>query len=160
MSGEQHNTYVSWTFLAYALFQSFIVLLIGAIFALVFMMGMGDPEFPAPIMALAFGFALIIHILMTIPSFIAWFAVRAKKPWARTISIVAAALAAINAPIGTAACVYALWFFLGDEWKKVYSQQPEMLAPPEPYSFASGDAGFGTSSKEPDFTFRQPPDWR
>jgi hypothetical protein len=31
-----------------------------------------------------------------------------------------AAVSAMSAPFDTAACVYALWFFLGDRWKEVY----------------------------------------
>ncbi|QQS32688.1 MAG: hypothetical protein IPM50_13670 [Acidobacteriota bacterium] len=160
MSGEQHNTYVSWTFLGYALFQSFIILFIGAIFLLAVLMGAEDPDFPAPLMAVVFAFVLLIHTLMTAPSFIAWYAIRGKKSWARVAAIIAAALAAMNAPIGTAAAVYSLWFFVGEEWKKVYSRQPEMLAPPGPYSFTDSDPGFNRSENEPDHSFRHPPDWR
>jgi hypothetical protein len=157
MSGDQHNTYVSWAFLAYALFQSLIILFIGALFGFVLLMGAGDADFPAPLMALIFAFAMFIHVVMTLPSFIAWRAMKGKRPWARTAAIIAAALAAMNAPFGTAAAVYALWYFVGDEWKTVYSRTPEMLPAPEPYSFA---ADAGTASKKPDLTFRQPPDWR
>lgn len=157
MTGEQHNTYVSWTFLAYALFQSFIILFIGAMFLLALLLGADDADFPAPLIAVVFAFVLMIHIVMTAPSFIAWYAMRGKKSWARVAAMIAAALAAMNAPIGTAAAVYALWFFVGEEWKGAYSKTPEMLAAPEPYSFASGT---GTESREPDLTFRHPPDWR
>ncbi|MBX3293761.1 MAG: hypothetical protein KF881_12815 [Acidobacteria bacterium] len=160
MSGEQHNTYVSWTFLAYALFQSFVILLIGAIFLLALLMGADDADFPAPLMAVVFAFVLMIHIFMTAPSFIAWYAMRGKKSWARVAAIIAAALAAMNAPVGTAAAVYSLWFFVGEEWKKVYSRHPEMLASPQAYSFSEGNPGGNASSNEPDFSFRQPPDWR
>jgi len=49
----------------------------------------------------------------------AW-ALLKKKPWARVAGIVGAVVSAMSVPFGTAACVYALWFFLGEHWKEVY----------------------------------------
>jgi hypothetical protein len=157
MSGDRHNTYISWAFLAFALFQSLIILFIGMLFALVLLLGSSDADLSAPVLALVFAFVMFIHVMMTLPSFIAWRAMKHKRPWARTAAIIAAALAAMNAPIGTAVAVYALWFFVGDEWKSVYEMVPEQLPSPEPYSFASA---YDTASNEVDFALRHPPDWR
>lgn len=64
----------------------------------------------------------LFQAMFAVPAFVAAFALFKKRPWARTASIVAAALAAMNVPVGTLACVYAFWFFLGENWKNVYQQ--------------------------------------
>src|SRR5689334_12708123 len=74
-----------------------------------------------------FGFTLIamaiINAIFAVPSAVAGYAVLKKRSWARTASIVAAVIAGMNFPVGTAACVYALWFFFGENWKEVYTDE-------------------------------------
>jgi len=70
----------------------------------------------------------------------------------------------MNVPIGTAACVYAFWFFMGENWKSVY--QPEFaFKPSEPKTIARGDesrwTGYYTDEKgEVRYQPVEPPDWR
>ena len=44
-------------------------------------------------------------------------------PGARLAGIVGGVVSAASFPIGTAACVYAMWFFFGENWKSVYYEQ-------------------------------------
>ena len=122
MTPEEHNKYISWTFLANGVFQ-----LVMLAFVLVFMFlwlrfAPGGSDFSAGFFAFVFGFASIINLVLLSPNFVAYYALKNRKPWARIASIVAAVLSAMNVPVGTAACVYALWFFFGDEWKAIYAE--------------------------------------
>ena len=114
-----------------------------------------------------FGFISLLYIVLGLPSLIAAYGLRKKKKWARIAAIVAGVVSAMNVPIGTAACLYAMWFFLGgDNWKEVY---PEV-------AFAKDEkaetlrlaheretrwTGYQTDEKgELHFNTVDPPDWR
>lgn len=55
----------------------------------------------------------------------------------RTLGIVASILCLMSFPLGTALGVYGLWFFFGDEGKRLYSQGmiPAHNPPPPPNSW-------------------------
>ncbi len=169
MTNEQHNSYLSWAFIAHGTFQMLMGLLMLA-FMSMFLFIPDDPgpggAPPAVFFGIMFGFIFIFQLAFALPSFIAAYGLRKKKHWARMASIVASVLAAMNVPIGTAACVYALWFFLGDNWKEVY---------PEAASNKDGEVktlqlahdrdtrwtGYQTNEKgEVIFNPVDPPDWR
>lgn len=115
-----------------------------------------------------FGFTLItmaiINAIFAIPSAVGGYAVLKKRSWARTASIVAAVIAGMNFPIGTAACVYALWFFFGENWKEVYTDEQFVR---EPRQIAYGVETQRAAYEEAERTGREtrfdpynPPDWR
>ena len=123
MTNEQHNRYVAYSFLGYLGFQLFWTLLMMAMMYFMFTSMPGRPGDPGPPMeffGIMFVFMAIIQIIFTGPAAIAAWAVLKKKKWARIASIIAAAMSVMSVPVGTAAGVYALWFFLGDQWKEVY----------------------------------------
>jgi hypothetical protein len=76
-------------------------------------------------------------------------------------SIIAGVIAAMSVPIGTAACVYSLWFFLGDNWKSIYPEKavddPHLLERERQIRWA----GYQKDEKG-EITYHQvdPPDWR
>jgi hypothetical protein len=80
------------------------------------------PEFFLPFGAAFLFFIFFVTLLFTLPAFIAGYALLKRKPWARTASIVAAVLEAMNMPIGTAVCIYSFWFMFSDEGKRFYEQ--------------------------------------
>ena len=124
MTNEQHNRYISWAFLGHGAFQVFMGLLMMAFMSIFFFIpddGRGGAP-PTAFLAAMGAFIFVFQGAMAAPAFIAAYGLRKKRSWARTASIVAAVLAAMNVPIGTAACVYALWFFLGDNWKEIYPE--------------------------------------
>jgi len=120
MTPEEHNKYISWTFLANGLFQGITLLLVFGFIIAIFLGAPPDDGFPGGLFAVFFSTILLINLAFISPNFVAYYALKNHKPWARVASIVAAFMSSMNVPIGTAACVYALWFFFGDEWKSVY----------------------------------------
>jgi len=160
MTDDQHNKYVGWLFLGYAAFQLLMTLVMVAMFSMFLFVPMqpGQPDLPAAFFFMFIGFMLVFQILFTAPSVIAAYGVLKRKTWARTASIIASVLAAMSVPVGTAACVYALWFFLGDNWKSIYEPTTEVgqLPPPpsrwEPYQ--QNERGVYVYNNV------EPPDWR
>ena len=167
MTNEQHNQYLSWAFIGHAGFQGLLALMMMVmmvIFSQPFGPGRGGP--PTGMFIFMFGFISLIYIGFAVPSVIAAYGLRKKKRWARVASIVAGVVAAMNVPIGTAACVYAMWFFLGDNWKEVY---PEVAFGKDEKAKALQLAhdretrwtGYQTDEKgEITFNTVDPPDWR
>lgn len=64
--------------------------------------------------ALAVGFTII-----AIPSLLAGWGLLRRRPWARIVGIVVAAISLLKFPFGTAFGVYALWVLLNGETERV-----------------------------------------
>lgn len=166
MTNEQHNKYIGWSFLAHGAFQLLMTLMIGLIFFFIFTIPdqPGQPGPPPEFFGLIFGFMLVFQMLFVVPSLVAAYAVFKRKKWARIVSIVAGVLGAMNVPIGTAACVYSLWFFLGENWKSIYGdgavetgRDPRVISRGEEARWS----GYQTN-EQGEVTYRpvEPPDWR
>ncbi|MFL6374554.1 MAG: hypothetical protein ACJ73D_07820 [Pyrinomonadaceae bacterium] len=166
MTNEQHNKYISWVFLGHAGFQLLMLLFVLAflgVFLAIPDTGRGTPP-PKALFWVMMAFMTVIYTIFTIPSVVAAYALRKKKPWARIAAIVAGAMGAMHVPFGTAACVYALWFFAGENWKEVYPEQAGLSAPPQElpgFDHAKWEGDFKTDEKgRAVFTQAEPPDWR
>jgi hypothetical protein len=164
MTPEEHNKYISWTFLANGLFQSAVLFLV-FVFMIMFLSvgGPRDPNFPAGLLIAIFGFAFLINLAFISPNFIAYYALKNQKPWARIVSIIAAVLSAMNVPIGTAACVYALWFFFGEEWKAIYPETPGANVPLRQIGNAgqaNWEGRYVRQDGEVVYRPTEPPNWR
>jgi len=147
-------------------FQLLMMLFMAAMLWLIFNVndGTGQPKPPIELMGFIFGLVFLFQIVFTAPSFVAAYALLKRKSWARLASIIAAAIAAMNVPIGTAACVYSLWFFLGDEWKSVY-QKDEAFAGHDNRQIAHGEESswdVHRMDEKGEVVYRHhgPPDWR
>lgn len=163
MENEQHNKYIGYIFIANFLVQMFFSLLMVLFFSMFFFIepGPGQPPFPAGFFFLMFTVVFASQLIFTLPSLIAGWAILKKKPWARVAAFVGAAMSAMNVPVGTAACVYALWFFAGEEWKQVY--EPENYRPrvgelpPDMQSYRQQNESGSGSENEP---IPRQSDWR
>ena len=161
MTSEQHNRYVAYSFFAFAGFQGFWLLIMMLWFFVFFSFGPGngDPGFPPVMMAVMLAFMSVFFLLFTVPALVAGWAMIKKKPWARVAGIVGAVFSAMSAPVGTAACVYSLWFWTSDRWKEVYelgtADQASTPGLPGGEEFRSADE-FGTAKD----WMKEPPDWR
>ena len=165
MTNEQHNRYIGYAFLANAGFYLLIMAFVAVLFLIIGTFPPGNDPGPPPFfLGLMFGFMALIYGMFALPSVIAGYGVLKHKSWARTASIVAGVIAGMNFPIGTGACVYALWFFFSDNWKEIY---PDQAFPFEPkqisYGVESQRAAYAEAERtrrEPHFDPYNPPDWR
>ncbi|MFN0278623.1 MAG: hypothetical protein ACKVRN_08475 [Pyrinomonadaceae bacterium] len=165
MTNEQHNKYIAYTFLGHAGFQLLMLLFMAAIFSfMLFIPEEPGAKLPGGFFAIMIAFFSVFYLAFTLPSVVAAYALLKRKPWARIASIVAGVVSAMNVPIGTAACVYALWFFLGDNWKEVY---PDNLAQSVEnrrqisYGAESQQAAYEAEQRQEKAANRyEPPDWR
>lgn len=95
--------------------------LAGAV-AVLFLMGVATPPFLggmgprgmtfmpfAPVMGGLAAVAGVFILLSSCLSFATGFALMTRKPWGRTLAIVAAVLSLIKIPVGTALGIYTLW---------------------------------------------------
>ena len=111
---------------------------------------------------------LIFFLLLCFPFLIAGYGMLKRAGWAHGAGVIAAIVASLSPPFGTALCVYSLWFLFGEgktfygsrpgvSWSSSASKSAETSAPPfESGSRAPGDGGEGEGYVPP----AQPPNWR
>lgn len=166
MTNEQHNKYIAYAFLGHAAFQLLMLLFMVAMFSMIFFLPVepGKPEPPKEFFGIMIGFMSILQLAFTTPSLIAAYALLKRKSWARMAGIIGGVVAAMSVPFGTAACVYSLWFFLGDNWKELYpesSGQTRSASPQLAYGVESQRAAYRTEDQDWERVQRhEPPDWR
>ncbi len=166
MTPEDHNKVVGIMHLVYggmnAVMLPFVILfiLMGA------SIGSLDPNAPPEvelfflIIGLFMGF---FFLLFSLPQLIAGYGLCKRKPWGRTWGIIASIIASISFPLGTALCVYSLWFLFG-EGRKFYEDLEaggtHRGALPHASTFG-WDAREPTRARQYDYAPPpQPPNWR
>lgn len=162
MTGQKHNKYIAIAFLANGTFQLVIVTAMLALMSIVLAIDdLGKGDFPTEFFALLLGFVFVVNLVFLSPNFVAAYAIWKKKPWARVAGIVAAAMAAMNIPLGTLAAIYSFWFFCGEQWKEVY---PDAAGSTDRNFLESPQEGYENFVKSEDgaYVYRtpEPPDWR
>ncbi|HEX8141683.1 MAG TPA: hypothetical protein VF553_03750 [Pyrinomonadaceae bacterium] len=117
MTNEEHNRMLGIMHLAYGGLHGLIMLLIAVLFAVfvpVVSDGVGTRDgMPLTIYAIFLTLISLAALFYAVPSLVAGYALLKRKPWARLAGIIASVLAGMNVPLGTALCVYSLWFFFG-----------------------------------------------
>ena len=161
MTPVEHNKYVGLSNLAYGIFHVLMIfVMIPFVLGMMSMMArtQGGPAPPMAFMGIVMVVAAVINVIMSIPAFIAGYAFLKRKSWAKVAGIVAAILAAMSVPIGTAVCVYTLWFVFGEAGKSLYDKASAALPPPPPSEWVgAGRQGEIESNYHPPLS---PPDWR
>ena len=93
--------------------------LIGASFVFIFVAGPGFLLFGEPgAMLLMSGFGTMLAgfiTVMSLPSIVAGVGLLQRRPWARVVAPLVAALNLINIPFGTPVGIYSLWVCLQEE---------------------------------------------
>ncbi len=135
MTAREHNKMLGILFLVYTGFQ-----LLGVIVGFLAIFGMlgfiaseakGRDTAPLAIMTVVFIGAMFFAVLFLIPSLVAGLKMRKGKLSGRTWGIIAAIIALLNIPFGTALGIYALWFLFGEEGKNFYLEgggNPNMMS--------------------------------
>lgn len=160
---EQHNKYLAYAHLAYGTLSAFLftlafLVMFGAMFVAIGNAPAGNGAPPPPaffivIMLIFGGF----YAALTIPSFVAGYALLKRKPWARIASIIAGVVAAAFFPIGTAICVYTLWFLLSEPGKILYDKPAHPLSPPSLFGINQEPINQSEFQRN---SSAAPPDWR
>ena len=167
MTAEEHNKYIAWAFIAHGGFQVLFLVVMMLFFGFILTLpsGPGGPGGPPDgFVWTMLAFMSVFQSFFIIPSFIAAYGLLNQKSWARIASITAGVIAAMNVPLGTAAALYSLWFFLGDKWKELYGDRTP--AGEEEHRRLVADlhtrwTGMETDEKgEIRFHHVEPPDWR
>jgi len=123
MTPEEHNRTLGILHMVYGglhlLMIAFAAIVIWA------MMGPISREPNGPPMAFLFvmlGFMLLMSLIFGAPSFVAGFGMLKRRKWAKTASIVAGVVEGLSFPLGSALCVYTLWFSFGEAGKSLYDE--------------------------------------
>jgi hypothetical protein len=138
MTAKEHNKILGILFLVYSGLQ-----VVGLVIAIVVMIGMmgvvatqarGRDAAPAAVMFAVIIGVMFFALLFVIPILIAGWKILKEKAGGRTWGIVAAILALLNFPLGTAVGIYGLWFLFGEEGKNFYlgGGSPNMMSSQQP----------------------------
>lgn len=159
MTPTTHNKILGILHLAYG---GLIALLMAVmIIFMLTMMSMGNfnnngEPFPVGVLVFMTILLVVVTLLHTVPSFLAGYAFLKRKRWAKTMGIISAIMAGLNFPLGSALCVYTLWFLFGESGRFLYHKAA--------YALPSGDSSWArTASREPERAYLPPsvpPDWR
>ncbi|HMG76951.1 MAG TPA: hypothetical protein VK582_25990 [Pyrinomonadaceae bacterium] len=159
MTPDQHNKYLGFAHLAYAVLHSLMGAFIGIMMIVMFSAlpptRPGNPPPPAFFVGMAV-FMVAFTLIWSIPSMIAAYALLKKKRWAKTASIVAGVFAATQIPVGTAVGIYSFWFAFGEPGRLLYDQPAKSLLSQQP---ADG-ARINQEKAHEYFPPAKPPDWR
>ena len=157
MTPTSHNKILGILHVAYGGFMS-LLMAVMTIFFLAMMSNINNNGEPFPVVGLVF-FAImfgVITLLHVVPSFLAGYALLKRKRWAKTMGIIAAIFAGLNFPLGSALCVYTLWFLFGESGRFLYHKAAYALPP--------GDSLWTrTTGRELEREYvppSAPPDWR
>ncbi len=73
---------------------------------------------------------MAVTLVSSVPFIIAGIGLRKKRPWARILTIILAALNLLSFPLGTALGVYALWVLTNQEVVNEF-ENPSIIATPQ-----------------------------
>ncbi len=85
----------------------------------------GDP-LPLSILAVIGGFVALFLVVLSVPGIVGGIGLLKYKPWARYLTLVVAALALFNIPIGTAVGVYTIWVLVQDKTAKLFAPEENL----------------------------------
>ena len=160
MTPADHSKAIGILHLVYGGFSILMMFGMCALFLGVFgFMATGQPGGEAPpmfIVTIVMVFMFLFYIVLAVPSLLAGYGLLKQRKWAKVMAIVAAVVAAMSVPFGTALCVYTLWFLFGDKGRALYDNPAHALPPPPPLWVRA-------SSRQPEPEHvrpSSPPDWR
>ena len=166
MTSEDHNKIIGIMHLIYGGMNAIMLP-----FVLLFLfMGAGmsglDPNAPPEVGIFFLGIGLLMgffFLLFGVPPLVAGYGLCKRKPWARTWGIIASVIAAISFPLGTALCVYTLWFLFGEGkifYEDLGAGGPRRGALPHASTFG-WDAQASSRARQNEYAPPpQPPNWR
>jgi hypothetical protein len=158
LTPEQHNKYLAYSHFGFAGLFSLFILVMFIFIAVIFPeLTRNEPNPPPAGLFFVMGlFISAIYGAMTLPSFIAGYALLKKKHWAKTAAIIAGVFAAMHFPFGSAVAIHTFWFLFSDPGKYLYDRPPYSLQPGR-QTWANETNAYKEYQYAPRST---PPDWR
>jgi hypothetical protein len=116
MTPQDHNKVIGIMHLVWGGLNA-LLMLIFIPFIIIILGPMGsDTTAPLELRAVfaIFGvFIATLALVFGIPPMLAGYAMLKRKSWARVLGVISACLFAFSFPVGTALCVYTMWFMFG-----------------------------------------------
>jgi hypothetical protein len=167
MTPEEHNKTLGTLHLVYGGLQALFMLALMAFFIFIASMASQAPG-SGSVDGFFFGVMavfMLFGLVFTIPSFIAGYGLRKRKSWAKLWGMIAGVVAGMSFPLGTALCVYSIWFLIGDAGRVLYGDSHAQPARRETLYGAPEPAGWAAqyASREREYDYApppQPPNWR
>ncbi len=117
MTAKEKNRLAGIFLLAHGGLQGLIVIFMLAFMGLIMF---ADPKAPFGFFAVIMAFFGILSMAFVVPQIVGGWKMFKERPDAKNWGIAGAITACMNAPLGTAAGVFALIFLFGDEGKNFY----------------------------------------
>ena len=117
MTAKEKNKLAGILLMAHGGFLGLMYLLMIAFFALIFS---ADPNAPKAVFGFVTILLAIFAVIFVAPQIIGGWKMYKESPGAKNWGIVAAIIACMNMPLGTAAGVFALIFLFGEDGKNFY----------------------------------------
>lgn len=149
MTAKEKNKLAGIFLLAHGGLLGLIYLLMFGFFAAIFN---ADPNAPTELFAFLLVFMAIFAIILVVPQIIGGWKMYKEHPNARNWGIAGSIIACMNAPLGTAAGVFALIFLFGDEGNRFYNARTSQNY--------LGEANPINDFQYNDYREKQPHDWR
>ena len=115
---EKHYTILGSLFLGLGILHLIGMFVVMVIFgfgsAVLFTVGVQDPNIPEPVKWIPAGVGLFICALIAItalPDLIAGYGLLKRRPWAEVVALIVGILNLPSVPFGTAVGVYAIWLY-------------------------------------------------
>jgi hypothetical protein len=85
----------------------------------------GDP-LPLGILTIIGGFVCLFVVILSVPGIVGGFGLLKRKPWARYLTLIVAALSLFNFPVGTAVGIYSIVILVQDETAKLLEPEKNL----------------------------------
>jgi len=165
MTSEEHNKALGICHLVYGGLSALMMLAVLFFFGVI-MFAIPGGEAPVGLLMLVLTFIMLWSSILTLPSFIAGYAILKHKSWAKPASIVAAVLETMSFPLGTAVAIYSFWFMFSDAGRAMYDKnfthphRPYALHDTPPPPASEWNARTSQERERAYVPPTQPPDWR
>ena len=157
MSPAEHNKYLGIAHIGYGALHLLVTAAMSIFFFGIILPASQSAQAFGSFFVFILAFAFLINIVLAVPPFVAGYAFLKRRPWAKIAGIIAAVVAAIRVPFGTAVAIYTFWFLFSAPGKILYDNAAAALPPAPPVDWSAADK----SQRENEYASRtSPPDWR
>jgi hypothetical protein len=157
LSPAEHNKYLGMAHVGYGAFHLLVTAAISIFLFGVMLPASQGGRALGSFFGYFIAFAFLLNVVLSVPPFVAGYAFLKRKRWAKIAGIIAAVVAAIRVPFGTAVAIYTFWFLFSAPGKILYDNSAQALPPAPPADWSAADK----AQRAHEYPTRtSPPDWR